>query len=122
MSATITEPNRHIAAGNGFAIGQYIEEMQAQGYSPTRITQTLEREGLALPALRSQPVSCQQVEAALVRQDYLGAVFAARALKAARTREGYHTQMSCLRMRLEYHHGQQADVVKLLAGVRRSVG
>lgn len=122
MSATITEPNRHIAAGSGFAIGQYIDEMQAQGYSPARITQTLEREGLALPARKVEPVSCQQVETALVGQDYLGAVFAARALKAARTQEGYRTQMSCLRMRLEYRYGVEAEVVSLLMEVRRSVG
>ena len=116
MSAIADAPLRHIAAGNPFAIGLYIEELQAMNYSPARIRQTLEREGL-LP-----PPSCKQVEDALLKQDFSGAVLAVRVLKRERTVEGFRTQLSCLRMRLEYRHGVNSSAVTMLMKVRRAAG
>ena len=116
MSAIAEIPLRHIAAGNPFAIGLYIEELEAMNYSPARIRQTLEREGL-LPT-----PSCKQVEDALLKQDFSGAVFAVRALKRERTMESFRTQLSCLRMRLEYHYGIDSSAVQMLMKVRRAAG
>lgn len=126
MSAGIAEitsaPPQHIAAGNAHAIGLYIEELEARGYSPNRIQRTLEREGLHPNVVPKEPVSCKQIEDALLAGNYFEARNAMRALKKERNREGFLTQLSCLRMRLEYRHGVDSQVLKMLMKVRRAEG
>ena len=126
MSAGIAEiaaaPIEHVATGNPLAIGLYIQELEAMGYSADSIQRKLEREGLHPNVTPKEPASCKQIEDALLAGNYFDARNALRALKRNRTKEGFLTQLSCLRMRLEYRHGIDTQEVKMLMKVRRAEG
>ena len=117
-----TAPIEHVATGNPLAIGLYIQELEAMGYSSDCIQRKLEREGLRPSVTPKEPASCKQIEDALLAGNYFDARNAMRALKKERNREGFLTQLSCLRMRLEYRHGVDSQVVKMLMKVRRAEG
>jgi hypothetical protein len=131
IAAITQETSSHIAAGNGYAINRYIQELEAMGFSARNIERTLVREGLSVVPVRSdlreseaasvskEEPSCRQIEDALGDLDFERATLELRAFKHSSgvTRQGQFRQLQCLRMRIEYRHGQGSNVYKMLMNV-----
>lgn len=124
----------HIAAGNGYAIGRYIEELEAMGYSYDRIQHELERGGLSVapsPQKESEPeqssvldeqATCAQIEKALADLNFAKALSALQAFKQnpELTRNGRFHQLQSLRMRIEHRYGPDSNVYATLMNVLRA--
>ena|SRR5438105_2053222 len=123
MSAALPAITRdsHVAAGHGLGIGQYIEEMVAQGFSDRKIEKALKQSGLTVARQSKREPSCIQIEEALERLDYYGALSALRDFRQFITdRDARRDQLSCLMMRLEYRFGETSDICQLWLKVLRT--
>lgn len=133
IAAISQETSSHIAAGNGYAINRYIQELEAMGHSARSIERTLAREGLqVVSAPRDTPdpessvseeePSCKQIEKALGDYNLQEAIQAFQAFKQhpGISRDGRARQLQCLRMRIEYRHGQSSNIYKMLINVLRT--